>query len=733
MTDEERVTFAGPALPSEALWTPKVGRAVRGLGRTLRDEGEIDAAAFDHITQEAVRVVAQAAPPDGATARRTGLVVGYVQSGKTMSMTTVAALARDNGFRMVIVFAGVTKILLSQTKVRFQSHLQPPGQYPEQWRMLDSEQPAHLKKSTHELQNLVACWSNTAIPEDRKPALMITVMKNYRHLAALAKLLRSVDLKGVPVLIIDDEADQAGLNTKPTEPRASSTHRHIAVVRSLLPHHTYLQYTATPQAPLLISLIDMLSPEFAEILDAGAGYTGGEAFFDRSRRLAQPLGASDLFKPGDPPSDPPDGLVEALQQFFVAAAAFAVQSERGERNAKGPWSMLIHPSHRQSDHQLYFRWVQRLQAEWRRELELPDSDLDRVALVDEFRVAYDELARTANSLPPFADVATEIRYLVGQAVITELNSESGDEVRWNNGFAHILVGGEKLNRGFTVKGLAITYMPRGPGGWNADTIQQRARFFGYKARYLDRCRVHLHPQVLQAYRDYVEHESHVRQKLEEYRGRPLTEWKRAFFMDGALRPTRANVLSDPYYRVRQQQNWFLQHSPHEDAIRKGNALLVEGFISGLSFQPHWDDGRHLAAVVSLADLQGHLLVPAAVIGHHDVRWMYAVRVWLDTLLQRAPTAEAQVLIMDGGRADASARTRERTAESGLLKLLPQGRDQTGRGTYPGDREMYDPERVTVQIHRLRVREGSAEYEGVYALAVRIPSALSAVIVQPGAA
>lgn len=730
MSNDERVTFLGGGENSDALWSPVPGRSIKELGRTLQHEGEIDSKAFSSITDAALRILSQAAPPKGKRARRTGLVVGYVQSGKTMSMTTVSALARDNGFRIVIVFAGVTSILLSQTRARFQQHLQPAGQYPKQWHILDYEKPAHLRTKAHELQNLVATWRNDDISDDRKPALLLTVMKNSRHLNALAQLLNSTDLVDLPVLIIDDEADQAGLNTTPTKAQASSTHRHIAAVRKQLPHHTYLQYTATPQAPLLISLIDMLSPEFAEVLEAGDGYTGGDAFFRTGQGIVAALPEDELFKPGEPPADPPAGLIRALQQFFVAAGAFGVERLHGERKSSGPWSMLVHPSQRQSDHGAYLRWIQQIQKQWRKDLGLPESDPDRATLVQEFREAYDELGLTDNSLPPFDEVLNELPGLIAvETVITELNSEHGNEVPWGNAFAHVLVGGEKLNRGFTVKGLVTTYMPRGAGGWNADTIQQRARFFGYKAAYLQRCRVHLHPQVRTAYRDYVEHEDHVRRKLVEFRGRPLVEWKRAFFLDGAMRPTRANVLSDPYYKVRQRQQWFIQLSPHDDAIRAANKQVVDTLLVDVQLAPYWDDGRHLSGVIPVAELLGRLMVPFAVVGNHDIRWMYAVRVWLDTIHQDAPTAMARIILMDGGREDESARTRRRSAESGLVKQIPQGADAPSG--YPGDREILDLSLVTVQIHRLRVVEDGVAYDNVFALSVRIPEALSSVLVQPG--
>jgi len=275
--------------------------------------------------------------------------------------------------------------------------------------------------------------------------------------------------------------------------------------------------------------------------------------------------------------------------------------------------------------------------------------------------------------------------------------------------------------------MAPTYMPRGPGGWNADTIQQRARFFGYKASYLQRCRVHLHPEVLRAYKDYVEHEDHVRRKLSEFRGRPLVEWKRAFFMDGAMRPTRASVLSDPYYKVKQKQ-WFIQLSPHDEAIRAQNLSVVAAFLREFVLTPYWEDGRHLSSVLPLPELLWKLLIPFAVVGNRDIRWMYAVRVWIDAIHEDRPDTEARVILMDGGREEESARVRKRSANEGLVKQIPQGSDSPSG--YPGDREMLDPNRVTVQVHRLSVSEDTSRIADVYSLAISIPRTLSSVLVQP---
>ena len=108
------------------------------------------------------------------------------------------------------------------------------------------------------LGDRLASWRDNPT---RKRAVLITVLKHSGHLANLAALLQKLPLAGVPALVIDDESDQAGLNTRAAAVRrsragtntASQTYSSILQVRNALPHHSYLQYTATPQANLLLA------------------------------------------------------------------------------------------------------------------------------------------------------------------------------------------------------------------------------------------------------------------------------------------------------------------------------------------------------------------------------------------------------------------------------------------------------------------------------------------------
>ena len=133
-----------------------------------------------------------------------------------------------------------------------------------------------------------------ARPEEFKKTVLITVLKHHHRLQHLTSLVRAIGLDRVPVLIIDDEADRASLNTEVAQGQESTTYRCLMALRQGFPCHTYLQYTATPQAPLLISIIDSLSPNFVEVLDPSDEYVGGKEFFADNQAYVRVIPPQDV-------------------------------------------------------------------------------------------------------------------------------------------------------------------------------------------------------------------------------------------------------------------------------------------------------------------------------------------------------------------------------------------------------------------------------------------------------
>jgi hypothetical protein len=702
------------AAPSR--WRPIEGRAGLGLSQHLVENKKLAHDEMRRVLTEATGILERCADPVLERARLTGLVCGYVQSGKTMSMAAVSALARDNGYRIIVLIAGTTNNLVAQSRDRMQDDLRAATH---QWDWVMWTNPR--EQEIGHLQGLLAEWRDSTHDDQNKRTLFITVMKNVSHLHALTDLLADVELTGIPALVFDDEADQAGLNTRPLDTDASATYRHIESLRRSLPHHSYLQYTATPQAPLLISRADALSAEFAELVSPGTRYTGGEIFFGGATELVDSIPPSEILPDNNLPEEAPATLTLALRLYFIGVASGLINGDKKHR------SMLIHPSQKTAVHRHYHHWVNTIKQDWFRVL-ASDHDADRDTLVDAFLEAHGALRRTWEQLEPFDHLLRHLPAALNRTMVTIVNSVDGREVQWDNSYSHILVGGEKLGRGYTVKGLTVTYMPRPPGGWTADTIQQRARFFGYHAGYLGLCRVFLHPDVRDAYVAYVAHERHMRRALGRHRGMPLKEWRRVFYLDSQLRPTRHNVLSTPYLRARLENGWFWSRAPHVSPNDGGaNRQLVEHVLASLTFND--DDAsnpRHKVTSVPLREVFQALLVELSFVDERDSVDLCAVNCQLADLLDAEPDATCDIYWMDPKQ----KRTRALN-ENGHIPQLFQGRSSKGAESYPGDRFYCDSTKVTVQIHLLDVtlEDGRTVLKRVPAVAVRLPS-VEDIIVQP---
>lgn len=533
-------------------WTPAQGETTREFRECKLRQGDGPGEEeLDAVIYEAQQILGRCIDPTGASLQETGLVVGYVQSGKTLSFTAVIALAKDNGFGLVILLAGTQNHLKGQSEERLRVDLGIEGGS-FGWR--DYPNPT-CAKDLNAIQNNVRSWMNGSSVR-RKP-ILVTVLKNHARLTELTKLLKQLDLVGIPTLVVDDEGDQASPNTKARQnllqgtDERSTTYDRIVKLKDTIPRHTYLQYTATPQANLLIGIANVLSPSFAEIVSPGEAYIGGKDFFSSGSTQCVDIPPGDIPTTNTPMTSPPDSLLSALRFFLLGAAAHFISNKRGNR------SMMVHPSQLTAPHADYHGWMQNLVSAWLGFLEQHETSSVRRELVESFTPEYESLARTTPGLPEFNALVDELREVLSDINVVKVNGKKDAEknVRWQTRPYWILIGGNKLDRGFTVQGLTVTYMPR-PASQNADTLQQRARFFGYKKGYQGLCRVFLPADVREIYTSYVESEEFVRTALEKHRGKPLAEWKRDFILDRAMNPTRTSVVGRRTRRILSDGDWW---------------------------------------------------------------------------------------------------------------------------------------------------------------------------------
>jgi hypothetical protein len=286
------------------------------------------------------------------------------------------------------------------------------------------------------------------------------------------------------------------------------------------------------------------------------------------------------------------------------------------------------------------------------------------------------------------------------------------KVEWGHSYGWILVGGQSMDRGFTVEGLTVTYMPRGIGVGNADTIQQRARFFGYKRSYLGYCRVFLEQGTLTAFERYVAHEEDIRSQLLSFQdsGRPLDRWKRAFVLDTALRPCRQNVLDFDYMRGNFSDDWvFPSVILASEPIVQQNRGVIQGFVNSLSFIPDAGNAarteyqkHNIAADVPLQAILEELLLNLRIPSTVDSQRFTGLMLQLSKALESHPQETCDVVDMSSG-----LRRERGVDENGQVTNLFQGaapvNPPSRRGeVYPGDRNIHADGKVTIQIHHLNL-------------------------------
>ena len=297
-----------------------------------------------------------------------------------------------------------------------------------------------------------------------------------------------------------------------------------------------------------------------------------------------------------------------------------------------------------------------------------------------------------------------------ETLVKEVNSRAGGGatvIEWNHAYGWILVGGQAMDRGFTVRELSMTYMPRGAGIGNADTLQQRARFFGYKQGYLVHCRLWLETDALDAFRAYVSHEEEMRSELIRLQktGESMAGWKRRFYLDQDLKPCRRNVIEHDWGRGNYSNDWFYPHMAKmsEGAIHH-NSEVVTAFLASADLQPdtsYLSDNRAQQHLVNddvlLSDIYSKLLVDYAVQGAGDNTNYLGFMLQLERAIAADPNETCRVYHMRPGYI--GHRGVDKQGQIASVRRVHQGPTRADGGySYPGDLHFRDPDRVTVQAH-----------------------------------
>lgn len=458
-------------------------------------------------------------PPEaGATERENdGLLYGLIQSGKTSIITMAAAMAADNGFQCIVILTSDIDLLYQQTLERVQRAL--PG-----LTVLGKNDWKDRQRFERQV---------------RTYPFIIVCSKNGRKLSGLLEAFRAVRARGLSAIIIDDEADQASLNTYTSRggDQVSKINEVITNFRRFFGVNTYLQVTATPQALFLQRPDGFYRPSFTVLSEPGPGYVGGDAFFAPGSMLLRYVDLDEVsqlrttYQPA-PTGTIPLGLRMALYSFLVAAASKKIQ------NPIEKYAFLCHVSVNTADHRYIVSLLDRFKEETMNALQ---NRLSRQyeKLMEELRREYDDLSSVQPDLPPFDQVVEKIKFYIRGTNIKLVNALSNEEIRLDSVF-NIFVGGNKLGRGVTIKNLLTSYYGRNPIRPNADTVLQHARMYGYRQGEAGITRLYLPEKLAEHFRLIHQMESALRDLVTKY---PRGKFE-GIYISSPLRGTRPNVL-DP--------------------------------------------------------------------------------------------------------------------------------------------------------------------------------------------
>lgn len=470
-----------------------------------------------------------------------GLVMGYVQSGKTSHFNGVIAKAIDSGYRLVVVLAGTLDILRRQTQRRidkdlvgrellgseeygsdaeweaFVSH----GGTPSQLGTVDIERLTDSDDDYKSLKRRLSALQFRASDRTKPfndpanlrlaPARIAVIKKTPSRLKQLCDDLEAIKgLKGklehVPTLVIDDESDQASINTvnrrRSGNDERTRTNKEIVRLLRLLPRAQYVGYTATPFANVFIDpddADDLFPKDFIISLRRPDGYMGVADFydFDGDFKKGDYRGNQNAYvRAVEGDNDLPANLPKAIDAFVLSGAIKLFREATSPTKfAFRHHTMLIHHAATQVVHDEDKDVVEAI---FRR-----GARYNSTAGLRDLKKLFDEdfapVSKVRAEGAPCPQSFAELKPYITRCV-TKLNADKA--VRIVNGDDKhrddtpdfdatpvwaILVGGTKLSRGYTVEGLTISYYRRPTGA--GDTLMQMGRWFGFRPGYQDLVRL----------------------------------------------------------------------------------------------------------------------------------------------------------------------------------------------------------------------------------------------------
>jgi hypothetical protein len=462
-----------------------------------------------------------------------GLLLGNVQSGKTAQTLGVIAKLADEGFPLFLFLTTDNVYLQKQTYERAISSLTTFDVFGEY-----DDVPFFNSQMKNPI--LVVLKKNT------------NVLKKWRN-----HLSSSNYCSSNPIVIVDDEADAASLNTLINKKRVSTINNHLTSIKDLASSSIYLQVTATPQSILLQSEISGWKPAFVNYFKPGDNYLGGDFFYaEPTSYCIRYTEETELDKVKQESEFIPQGLRDSLMSFLVVCAY-------SNENKQDTCNFLIHPSVRINDHEIFANKIGEHLNFLLEELETESTTFE-----DNLRRAWLDLQMSKPDITNFEDIKQQITSLLFEQKIKTviLNSTSSIEIDYNKGY-NIIVGGNSLGRGITISKLQTIYYCRKSKTPQADTFWQHSRMFGYD-RDAGLMRIYIPPTLHRLFTELNNSNRVLIKQIEE------------FGLDGIqliypknIRPTRKNVVDNEFLNFVAGGVNFFPNNPLENNAEQIDELL----------------------------------------------------------------------------------------------------------------------------------------------------------------
>jgi hypothetical protein len=483
---------------------------------------------LDQVTENIVGLLED--PEKEGEFDRRGMVVGHVQSGKTANYTGVVCKAADAGYKLIIVIAGVHNNLRSQTQSRIDEGfigrdtgkgLAIDGQH--NWigvgRFDASRKPASFTNTFKDFNKSQASTVGVSIGDLKQPAILV-IKKNSNTLKNLIAWLKDNNAKrgGSKIedslLLIDDEADNASINTAKGPAEATKINSQIRTLLGLFQKKCYVGYTATPFANIFIDPdsdsemlgSDLFPRDFIVSLDPPDNYFGANRIFlDSDEKVLRTIDDNEdnlplKHKIYHEVIGLPDTLKAAIRAFVLARA---VRILRGQGTSHS--SMLVNASR-----------FTRVQGQLRNEIHdvisnmrnairlFSELDVARALADNEIRALHQLWQFEFSECAKWENIQSVLTEAVSPIDVVEVNAKSKGGLDYRNnekeGLHVIAVGGFSLSRGLTLEGLTVSYFLR--NSMMYDTLMQMGRWFGYRPGYDDLCRVWM-PDEAQGWYEHI--------------------------------------------------------------------------------------------------------------------------------------------------------------------------------------------------------------------------------------